>query len=64
MAPVHRLDHDLAGLDLVEVLLELVGSILDGLGERIGGLETSKGYLHWMFHEAPRENGMVAGELT
>jgi len=64
MAPVRRFDHDLAGLDLVEVLLELVSSILDGLGQRIGGLETSKGYLYWMFHDAPRKNGMVAGEAT
>jgi hypothetical protein len=63
MAAVRRLDHDLAGLDLVEVLLQVIGSLLDSLGDGIGGLETSKGYLHWMFHEAPRENGMVSGGL-
>jgi hypothetical protein len=61
---VRRFDHDLAGLDLVEVLLQLVGSIVYGLVERVGGLETAKGYLYWMFHEAPRENDMVSGELT
>jgi hypothetical protein len=63
MSPVRRFDHDLAGLDFVEVMLEVVRSILDRFLERIGGLETAKSYLHWMFHETPRENGMFAGEL-
>jgi hypothetical protein len=63
MAAVRRFDHDLAGLDLVEVLLEVVRSLLDGPGERLGGLETAKRYLYRMFHEAPLGNGMVAEEM-